>query len=190
MHPCWCQAEIIEKSSSFRCRERALQVGAPLGSHVLAAEFTKRLNQKAAQSAGRFHVARSGAPQLDGRATDDYGATGAIGEKHHLRRHLLCQAKGVGGIRTSWLQADAVAAGDRSRHRFWRRRERTELRVLFWIVVDPSGQPADRPRTNEPVQGNINRPSVSEVKKIRRHNDAPPAPTPEDGEDSCVEGLR
>lgn len=49
------------------------------------------------------------------------------------------------------------------------------------------GQPADRPRTNKPVQGNVDGPSVSEVEKIRRHNDASPAPAPEGGEDSRVE---
>ena len=123
-------------------------MGESLGRYVIVAEFPKSLNQKAAQSAGGFHVARSRTPQLDRRAADDDGATGTVGEKHHLRRHLLRQAEGIGGVRSGRLQADATAPGDRSRYRFWRRRERTELRVLFWVVVDPSGQP----RHNRPYQ--------------------------------------
>ena len=162
----------------FRSREGSLQVGSPLGRHVLAAEFTKRLNQKAAEPSGGFHVARSRAPQLDRRAADDDGATGTIGEKHHLRRHLLGEAEGVGGVRARGLQADAVASGDRSRHRIWRRRERTELRMFLGKVIDPAGQPADRSRTNKPVQGDINGPPAAEIQKIRRHHDAPAASTP------------
>ena len=95
VHPRRCQTEIVEQFPPFRSRERSLQVGSPLGRHVLAAEFTKRLNQKAADPSGGFHVARSRAPQLDRRAADDDSATGTIGEKHHLRRHLLL-ALGLG----------------------------------------------------------------------------------------------
>jgi hypothetical protein len=37
-------------------------MGASLGRDVLAAEFTKRLNQQAAEPSGGVHVARSRAP--------------------------------------------------------------------------------------------------------------------------------
>ena len=42
------------KLSSFRSREGSLQMVTPFGRHVIAAEFTKRLNQKAAQPASAF----------------------------------------------------------------------------------------------------------------------------------------
>ena len=157
---------------------------------MLAAEFTKRLNQKTAESSAGLHVARSGAPKLDRRAADDDGATGTIGEKYHLRWHLLRESERVGGIRARGLQANAVATGDRSRHRLWRRRERTELRMLLRIVVDPSGQPADRTCADKPVQGDVYSPSASKIKKIRRHHDASPAPAPQGSEDSCIECFR
>ena len=71
VHPRGRQPEIIDKLSPFCSRERSLQMGTQFGRDVTTAEFPKRLNQKAAQSAGRFHVARSRTPQLDRRAADD-----------------------------------------------------------------------------------------------------------------------
>ena len=62
--------------------------------------------------------------------------------------------------------------------------------MLLWIVVDPSGQPADRTCADKPVQGNINSPSASKIKTILRHHAASPTPALQGGEDSCVEGFR
>ena len=62
MHPSRRQPKIIKQFPPFRSGERSLQIGAPLGRDVLAAEFTERLNQQAAEPSGGFHVARSRAP--------------------------------------------------------------------------------------------------------------------------------
>src|SRR5207245_9621291 len=111
--------------------------------HMLFAQLTESLDEKAAQPPGSCHVSRRRLAKLDYRRTDLHRPGWAIREEYRLRRHLLGEPQGVGRIGTGWLQARLVPASKRPGHCLSRWRKWPENRVLFGEVVHAAGKPAN-----------------------------------------------
>lgn len=119
-------------------------------------------------SRGR-HVPCSRPPELNGDGPDLHRPARAIGQKHDLRRHLFGEPQGVRRRGPRRLETSVVAARQGSRDSVGGRLERTERRVLFRKVINPSSRAANRSFSDEAVQDDMNCLAAAQVQEIRRN---------------------
>ncbi len=70
VHPGRCKPQVLEQFPPLVGWKRPLQVISPVPRHMPLAQFAERLNEQAAQPAGRFHILWRRPAELDSGRSD------------------------------------------------------------------------------------------------------------------------
>ena len=89
VHPGGGKPQIPEKFPPLVCWERPLQVVNLFRGHLFPAQLAQGLHEKAAQPAGRFHVARGCSAELDGGRSDLDCSARPVCQENHFGWHLF-----------------------------------------------------------------------------------------------------
>lgn len=179
VHPFRRERQVPEQRPPIVGWQRTTESSYSFGRDVLRSEVTKRLDDEPRRPAGSRHVARCRASKLQRHRTDLDDTARTVGQKDHLRWHLLRKSEQVRRIGSRRLESDPVPPCHCLRERLWRGGEGAQAGVLLRVVVQATAELTDRAGFGLPPERRRDGRTAGEVQEVAWSED-PPLPMASD----------
>ncbi len=158
--------EVLPDDRSVGSGDLSLQCGDDFVIHLALPKMTECLNNGSALASRGRHVARCGALENDFLGADPDFSGWTVGKEDDFGRNLPGQAKAVGGVGSSRLQADGIPPDQRPGNGIGGWRHSAEYRMLHRVIVKTTSKLANGAGLLVPFKGGSDGVSAAKVFKM------------------------